>query len=124
AGTDDRHRAHPDAQGAGAAVRGTAGAVARSAIAVFPRRRELDLLRRETADDGKPRRRGRPFTVARCRHAGGRASATDGTSHVSVPKVLPAFDAADMAKQSPWKQPWWRPAPGDGWTLFWMLLIH
>jgi fatty-acid desaturase len=43
---------------------------------------------------------------------------------VSVPKVLQAFDAADMAKTAPWKQPWWRPAPGDGPTLFWMVLIH
>jgi fatty-acid desaturase len=37
---------------------------------------------------------------------------------------LPAVDAAEMAKHSPWKQPWWRAAPGDGPTLFWMILLH
>ena len=29
-----------------------------------------------------------------------------------------------MAKYAPWKQPWWRVAPGDGPTLFWMILLH
>jgi sn-1 stearoyl-lipid 9-desaturase len=43
---------------------------------------------------------------------------------VSVPRVLPALDAADMVKHAPWKQPWWRAAPGDGATFFWMMLIH
>jgi fatty-acid desaturase len=37
---------------------------------------------------------------------------------------LPSLDAADMAKHSPWKQPWWRAAPGDGPTLFWMIVLH
>ena len=43
---------------------------------------------------------------------------------MSVPRVLPALDAADMVKHAPWKQPWWRAAPGDGPTFFWMMLIH
>ena len=29
-----------------------------------------------------------------------------------------------MAKLSPWKQPWWRPARGDEATFVWMVLIH
>lgn len=37
---------------------------------------------------------------------------------------LPALDASEMAKFQPWKQPWWRAAPGDGPTLFWMIAIH
>ena len=37
---------------------------------------------------------------------------------------LPAMDAADMAKLSPWKQPWWRPTRGDEATFVWMVMIH
>ena len=37
---------------------------------------------------------------------------------------LPAVDASEMAKLQPWKQPWWRPAPGDGATFGWIMLIH
>ena len=37
---------------------------------------------------------------------------------------LPSLDAADLAEHAPWKQPWWRAAPGDGPTLFWMILLH
>jgi sn-1 stearoyl-lipid 9-desaturase len=37
---------------------------------------------------------------------------------------LPAMDAADMAKLSPWKQPWWRPTRGDEMTLVWIAMIH
>jgi len=37
---------------------------------------------------------------------------------------LPALDASEMAKLQPWKQPWWRPAPGDGPTFAWMVAIH
>ena len=37
---------------------------------------------------------------------------------------LPALDASEMAKFQPWKQPWWRPAPGDGPTFAWMVAIH
>ena len=29
-----------------------------------------------------------------------------------------------MAKHSPWKQPWWRPARGDEATFVWMVMIH
>ena len=29
-----------------------------------------------------------------------------------------------MAKLSPWKQPWWRPARGDEATFVWMVMIH
>jgi len=39
-------------------------------------------------------------------------------------QLSPTLDAADMAKFAPWKQPWWRAAPGDGPTLFWMILLH
>ena len=56
AGAHDRHRAHPHAERAGAPVGRAAGAVARGAAAVLLRRRQLDLLRREAADDGQPRR--------------------------------------------------------------------
>jgi sn-1 stearoyl-lipid 9-desaturase len=38
-------------------------------------------------------------------------------------KVLP-LDAADLAKHSPWKQPWWRPTPGDELFFAWFVLIH
>ena len=37
---------------------------------------------------------------------------------------LPALDAAEMAKFQPWKQPWWRPARGDGPTFAWIMSIH
>jgi sn-1 stearoyl-lipid 9-desaturase len=37
---------------------------------------------------------------------------------------LPALDAAEMAKFEPWKQPWWRPARGDGATFAWIMSIH
>jgi stearoyl-CoA desaturase (delta-9 desaturase) len=40
------------------------------------------------------------------------------------PARLPALDAADMAKHSPWKQPWWRPTPGDEVFFAWFALIH
>jgi fatty-acid desaturase len=33
-------------------------------------------------------------------------------------------DASEIAALEPWKQPWWRPARGDGPTFFWMILIH
>jgi stearoyl-CoA desaturase (delta-9 desaturase) len=37
---------------------------------------------------------------------------------------LPVADAIDIVKLKPWTQPWWKPAPGDGPTFFWMVLIH
>jgi len=37
---------------------------------------------------------------------------------------LRKLDAANLAKHSPWKQPWWRATPGDGPVLFWVILIH
>ena len=40
-----------------------------------------------------------------------------------VMRLPPALDAADLAKYAPWRQPWWRAAPGDGPTLFWMILL-
>jgi sn-1 stearoyl-lipid 9-desaturase len=43
------------------------------------------------------------------------------TSHA---ERLPAMDAADMAKLSPWKQPWWRPTRGDELFFAWIILIH
>ena len=33
-------------------------------------------------------------------------------------------DASQIAELQPWKQPWWRPARGDGATFVWILLIH
>jgi fatty-acid desaturase len=41
-----------------------------------------------------------------------------------VTRLPPALDAADLAKYQPWRQPWWRAAPGDGPTLFWMIVLH
>jgi stearoyl-CoA desaturase (delta-9 desaturase) len=40
------------------------------------------------------------------------------------PRDVRGLDAADLAKHTPWKQPWWRATPGDGPVLFWMILIH
>jgi fatty-acid desaturase len=37
------------------------------------------------------------------------------------PRIL---DAADLAKYSPWKQPWWRATQGDGPVLVWVIFIH
>jgi stearoyl-CoA desaturase (delta-9 desaturase) len=37
---------------------------------------------------------------------------------------LPALDAADLMKHSPWTQPWWRPTPGDRLFFAWIVLIH
>jgi fatty-acid desaturase len=37
---------------------------------------------------------------------------------------LPALDAADLMKHAPWKQPWWRPTPGDRLFFAWIVLIH
>ena len=69
AGAHDRDRAHPDAEGARAAVGGARRAVARGADALFPGRRQLGLLRREAADHRQPRRRRRPRAAARRRPA-------------------------------------------------------
>jgi stearoyl-CoA desaturase (delta-9 desaturase) len=41
-----------------------------------------------------------------------------------LPTRLGRLDAVDLAKHEPWKQPWWRATPGDGPTLFWMIVIH
>ncbi|MFL5304655.1 MAG: acyl-CoA desaturase [Polyangia bacterium] len=43
---------------------------------------------------------------------------------MSTVAPLPALDAAEMAKFQPWKQPWWRPARGDGPTFAWIMSIH
>ena len=41
-----------------------------------------------------------------------------------LPTRLGRLDAVDLAKHEPWKQPWWRATPGDGPTLFWMIVMH
>jgi fatty-acid desaturase len=43
------------------------------------------------------------------------------TSHA---EPMPALDAADLMKHAPWKQPWWRPTPGDRLFFAWIVLIH
>jgi fatty-acid desaturase len=43
---------------------------------------------------------------------------------VPIPVDWRTLDAADLAKHSPWKQPWWRATPGDGPVLFWVISIH
>ena len=70
----DRGRAHPDAEVDGAPVGRPRRDERRVAGAVFLRRRELDLLRRETADDRQSRRRARsaPVRAARCSRDAGR----------------------------------------------------
>jgi fatty-acid desaturase len=40
------------------------------------------------------------------------------------PVDLRTLDAADFAKYSPWKQPWWRAASGDSPVLLWVIFIH
>jgi fatty-acid desaturase len=37
---------------------------------------------------------------------------------------LPPLDASELSKHHPWKQPWWRPAQGDGLTFAWIVAIH
>ncbi len=39
---------------------------------------------------------------------------------------LPAFEPAteEQIATSPWKGPWWRPAPGEWPVLAWIILIH
>jgi len=44
--------------------------------------------------------------------------------HPPLPVHSRTLDAAELAKYSPWKQPWWRATPGDGPVLFWVVLIH
>lgn len=34
------------------------------------------------------------------------------------------LDASERSKLQPWKQPWWRPAPGDRSTFLWIMGIH
>jgi stearoyl-CoA desaturase (delta-9 desaturase) len=36
----------------------------------------------------------------------------------------PRLDAADLAPLRPWREPWWRPTPGDGPVFYYMILIH
>ena len=66
----DRGRAHHHAEIDRAAVGRARGDERRDAGAVFSRRRQLDFLRRETADHAEPRRAGpRPRAVRRLGHA-------------------------------------------------------
>ena len=46
------------------------------------------------------------------------------SSSLPLPIDSRNLDAADLAKYSPWKQPWWRATHGDGPVLFWVILIH
>jgi len=43
---------------------------------------------------------------------------------VSQPASAGRLDAADLAKHSPWRQPWWRPTPGDELFFVWFAAIH
>ena len=70
-----RRRADPDAALARAAVRGPQRLQRRAAGAVLLRRRELDLLRREAADDGQSRHGGRSAPVRAPRLGARRAAA-------------------------------------------------
>ena len=46
------------------------------------------------------------------------------STSLTLPIAPRSLDAADLAKYSPWKQPWWRATRGDRPVLFWVILIH
>ena len=89
-------------QGARAAVGGARRADARGADALFPRGRQLGLLRREAADHRQPRRRGRPRAAARrrpARRAARRRSRSPRGTQAAAPALeAPRLDAAELRR--------------------------
>ena len=96
-----RARAHPDAALARAALRGPRADERRDAGALLPRRRELDLLRREAPDDGQPGHGERPRAVRPARHPARARRSRTAERVAALPRVRRRARGPRRARPSP-----------------------